>query len=87
MAGNSKVNGNKWPEFKLVRDFMAVMVTCKFDDNTIKSEGAIISLWGKKFGTQGQVTPKRIVQSGQEGLIKTEGAIVPTTFFPALSGR
>ena len=23
----------------------------------------------------------------EEGLIKTEGTIVPTTFFPALSGR
>ena len=25
------------------RDFMSVLVTCKFDDDTVKTEGAIVS--------------------------------------------
>ena len=33
-AGNSKVNGQIWLEFEFMRDFMAVLETCKFDDNT-----------------------------------------------------
>ena len=31
-----------WPEFKLVQDFMAVLVSCKFDDNPVKNEDAIV---------------------------------------------
>ena len=31
-----------WLEFKLVRDFMAVLVTCKFEANSIKSEGTVL---------------------------------------------
>ena len=42
MAGNSEVNGRMWPEFELVRDFMVVLVTCKFDDHMIETEGAIV---------------------------------------------
>ena len=51
-AKRSTVNSLIWPEFELVRDFMPVLVICKFDDNRIKSEGArvdivfpIISQW------------------------------------------
>ena len=35
-AGNSKVNGQMWPKFKVVRDFTPVLVTCKFDDHLKK---------------------------------------------------
>ena len=52
--GNSEVNGQMWPEFKLVQNSMAVLVTCKFDDDTIKwghfcvhNIFCIISLWEK----------------------------------------
>ena len=31
-----------WPEFELNRDLIAVLVSCKFEDNSIKSEGAIL---------------------------------------------
>ena len=44
-----------WPEFELIQDFMAVLVSCKIDEDPIKSEVAtlyrldnifsIISLW------------------------------------------
>ena len=52
-----------WPEFELIWDFMGVLVTCKFEEDLIKSEGAIlqldnifsiISLIGKFFITQGE---------------------------------
>ena len=31
-----------WPEFELIQDFMAVLVTWKIDEDPIKSEVAII---------------------------------------------
>ena len=40
---NSKVNRHMWPEFELVRDIIAVPVICKFDDDPVKYEGAIVS--------------------------------------------
>ena len=39
-ASNSKVDGLFWPE--LIQDFMAVLVTCKIDEDPIKSEVAIV---------------------------------------------
>ena len=33
----SKVNQWMWPEFQFVRDFMAVLVNCKFDDDLMKN--------------------------------------------------
>ena len=41
-ASNSDVNSLKWLEVELIRDFMAVMVTCKIDEDWIKSEVAIV---------------------------------------------
>ena len=41
-GSNSKVDSLIWPKFELIRDFMAVVVTCKIDENLIKSEVAII---------------------------------------------
>ena len=41
-ASNSKVNGPIWPEFELIRDVMPVLVTCKFEEDSIKSEVAIL---------------------------------------------
>ena len=39
-ASNSKVNSLIWPEFELW-DFMAVLITCKFDKDPIRNEIAI----------------------------------------------
>ena len=33
-------HGNQRPEFELVRDFMPVLVTSNFDDDSIKNEWA-----------------------------------------------
>ena len=38
MANNSKVNNPIRPKFKLVRAFMPVLVTCKFDKDPIKGD-------------------------------------------------
>ena len=58
-ASNSKVNIPVWPKFELRRDFMPVLVTCKFDEDPIKIEGTID--WSRSnmgfFVTQGQATP------------------------------
>ena len=40
-ASNSEVNGPIWPEFEHIPDCIAVLVTCKFEDDSIKNEGAI----------------------------------------------
>ena len=36
-AANSVVSGPIWPKFKLIRDFMHVLVTCKYKKDRIKS--------------------------------------------------
>ena len=43
MERHSEVNRQMCQEFELFQDFMAVLVTCKFDDDPIKNEGAIVS--------------------------------------------
>ena len=47
-AANSAVLGPIWPNFKLVRDVRDVLVTCKYEKDPIKNEGArvLTSLWG-----------------------------------------
>ena len=52
-AANSAILGPTWPNFELVRDIMDIPVTCKYEEESIKNEGArvfitflpIISLW------------------------------------------
>ena len=39
-AANSAVLGPIWPNFELVRDVMDVLVTCKCEEDPIKSESA-----------------------------------------------
>ena len=39
-AANSAVLGPIWPNFELVRDVMDVLVTCKYEEDLIKNEGA-----------------------------------------------
>ena len=39
-AANSAVRGRIWSNFKLVQDFMVVLVTCKNEEDPIKNEGA-----------------------------------------------
>ena len=36
-AANSVVNGPIWPKFKLLRDFMHVLITCKYRKDRIKN--------------------------------------------------
>ena len=36
-AANSVVSGPIWPKFELIRDFMHVLVTCKYKEDRIKS--------------------------------------------------
>ena len=37
-AANSLVSGPIWPKFKLIQDFMHVLVTCKYKKDRIKSD-------------------------------------------------
>ena len=39
-AANSAVLRPIWPNFELVRDLMDVLVTCKYEEDPIKNEGA-----------------------------------------------
>ena len=41
-ASNSEVNSRIWPKIYHVCDFMVVLVTCKFDEDVIKTEVAIV---------------------------------------------
>ena len=40
MAANSAVLSPIWPNFELVRDVIDVLVTCKYEEDPIKNEGA-----------------------------------------------
>ena len=48
-ARSSKVTGPIRPEFKLVPDFIPVLVTSKFDEDPIKNERATYVAWGHHF--------------------------------------
>ena len=39
-AANSAVLGPIWPNFELVQDVIGVLVTCKYEEDAIKNEGA-----------------------------------------------
>ena len=56
VAINSEANSSSWPKIGFVRDFTAVLVTCKFDEDPSKMEVAILrttfsplSVYGKIF--------------------------------------
>ena len=63
-AANSAVLGPIWPNFELVRDVIDVLVTCKYEEDPIKNEGArvqttfppIITL-SVAMGTSGRIWP------------------------------
>ena len=61
-----------WPKIKLVRAFMPVLETSKFDDDSIKNERASTETafthyksMGNFLDAQGQLTPLSVVRSGQ----------------------
>ena len=66
-AANSAVHG--WPRsnFKLIRDYIVILVTCKNEKNPIKIEGArvLTSLLFDFSDAQGQLTPKAVVEFRQ----------------------
>ena len=59
-AANSEVLGRIWPKFKVVRDIIDVLVTCKYEEDPIKNEGArvLTRLYDVFSDAQGQLTPK-----------------------------
>ena len=66
-AANSAVHGWIWQNFKLIRDYIVVLVTCKNEENLIKIEGArvLTSLFFYFSDTQGQLTPKSVAEFRQ----------------------
>ena len=66
-AANSAVLGLIWPNFKLVRDVMDVLVTCKYEEDPIKNEGArvVTTLYSNFSDAQGQITLVLVSVSGQ----------------------
>ena len=66
-ADNSAVLGPIWPNFELVRDVMDVLVTCKYEEDPFKNEGArvITTLYSNFSDAQGQITLVLVLVSGQ----------------------
>ena len=66
-AANSAVLGPIWPNFELVRDVMDVLVTCKYEEDPIKNEGArvVTTLYINFSDVQGQITLVLVVVSGR----------------------
>ena len=68
MAANSAVYGRIWSNFELVQDFFkVVLVTCKTEEDPIKSEGVRVftTLYTNFLDAQGQITLELVVVSGQ----------------------
>ena len=65
-AANSAVLGLIWPNFELVRDLMDVLITCKYEEDLIKNEGArvVTTLYINISDAQGQITLVLVVVSG-----------------------
>ena len=55
---NSVVSDEIWPKFKLIHNFMYVLVTYKDEENQMKNEGArvVTTLYSYIFDAQGQLT-------------------------------
>ena len=66
-AANSAVLGPIWPNFELVRDVVDVLVTCKYEEDPIKNEGArvVTTLYSNFSDAQGQITLVLESVSGQ----------------------
>ena len=62
-VANSTVLGPIWPNFELVRDVMDVLVTCKYEEDPIKNEGArvVTTLYSNFSDAQGQITLELVV--------------------------
>ena len=66
-AANSAALSPIWPNFKLVRDFIVVLVTCKNEKDPIKNESARVSttLYINFSDAHGQMTPESMVVFGR----------------------
>ena len=66
-AANSAVHGRIWSNFKVVQDFMVVLVTCKNEEDPIENVGARVftTLYINFSDVQGQITLELVVVSGR----------------------
>ena len=66
-AANSAVLDRIWLKFKLVQDIMDVLVTCKYEEDPIKNEGArvLTRLYNAFSDAQGQLTPTSAAEFSQ----------------------
>ena len=66
-AANSPVLGPIWPNFELVHDVIDVLVTCKYEDDPFKNDGARVdtTLYSNFSDVQGQITLVLVSVSGR----------------------
>ena len=66
-AANSIVHGRIMPNFELIPDFMAVLVTCKNEEDPIKNEctSVFTTLYINFSDAQGQIPQESLVVSGR----------------------
>ena len=66
-VANSAVLSPIWPNFKIIQDLMAVLVTCGNEEHPIKNEGTRLftTLYINFSDAQGEITPILVVVSGR----------------------
>ena len=66
-AANAAVLGPILPNFELVRDVIDVLVTCKYEEDPIKNEGArvVTTLYSNLSDAHGQITLVLVSVSGR----------------------
>ena len=83
MASNSAVLGPIWPNFELVRDVIDVLVTCEYEEDPIKNEGArvVTTLYSNFSDAQGQITLVLVSVSGRNSITRNYVVSVRRGFF------
>ena len=64
-AANFQIQGLIWPNFRPIRAFIVVLVTCKSEKDQIKNEGARVVAKLLFSDAQGQLIPKSVMESCQ----------------------
>ena len=66
-AAYSAVLGLIWPTFEILRDVIDVLVTCKYEEDPIKNEGARVftTLYSNFSDAQGHITLELVEVSGR----------------------
>ena len=87
MADNSAVSGGIWPKFERIQSLKVVLLTCKTEEDRIKSECTRVLTTFLPLLVYGQITQHSVVRSGRMLVMTARDNRFITAFFKALSEK